>query len=138
MNPQHLLGRTVLANILIVDDEPSIRLFLSGLVERMGHHPVEAENGQDALEKFKKQSVDLAIVDVHMPEMNGIQFLEEAKKVDPLSVVIMMTGYPSAETIIQTIEDDGYTYIAKPLEIDRMTDLIERGLVFRRTRHQSK
>jgi DNA-binding NtrC family response regulator len=45
-----------------------------------------------------------------------------------------MTGYPSAETIIQTIEDDGYTYIAKPLEIDRVVDLIERGLEFREAR----
>jgi DNA-binding NtrC family response regulator len=128
----------VLANILIVDDEASIRLFLCGLVERMGHTPVEAENGQDALEKFRKKSVDLSIVDVHMPEMDGIRFLEEVKKVDPLSVVIMMTGYPSAETIIQTIEDDGYTYIAKPLEIERMTDLIERGLVFRRIRPKAE
>ena len=127
-----------MAKILIVDDEPAIRLFLSGLVERMGHNPMEAENGQDALEKFQKESVDLAIVDVHMPEMNGIRFLEEVKKIDPLSVVIMMTGFPSAETIIQTIEDDGYTYIAKPLEIDRMTDLIERGLVFRRIRPSPK
>lgn len=123
-----------MARILIVDDEPSIRLFLSGLVERLGHKPIEAANGVDALEAFRRASFDLAIVDVHMPEMDGLRFLEEAKKIDPLCVVIIMTGYPSAETIIQTIEEDGYTYIAKPLEIERMTDLIERGLVFRRTR----
>jgi len=46
----------------------------------------------------------------------------------------MMTGYPSAESIIQTIEDDGYTYIAKPLKVHRIMDLIERGLEFREAR----
>ena len=71
-----------MATVLIVDDEPSIRLFLSGLVERLGHAPVEAGNGVDALEVFKKSSIDLAIVDVHMPEMDGLRFLEEAKKID--------------------------------------------------------
>ena len=64
--------------------------------------------------------------------------LEEVKKMDPNAVVIMMTGYPSAETIIQTIEDDGYTYIAKPIKIEQIRDLIDKGLDFRKKRLEEK
>ena len=125
-------------NILIVDDEEYVRRFLRGVVERLNHKAVEAGDGKDALEKFRQESVDLSIVDVNMPEMDGIVFLEEVKKMDPNAVVIMMTGYPSAETIIQTIEDDGYTYIAKPIKIEHIRDLIDKGLDFRKKRLEEK
>ena len=119
-----------MANILIVDDEVHVRSLLSDVVERMGHNPLEAGNGNEAFEMYQKQSIDLCLLDINMPEMNGIDCLEAVKEIDPEAVIIMMTGYPSAETIIQTIEDDGYTYIAKPLDIQRVMDLIERGLKF--------
>lgn len=123
-----------MARILIVDDEPSIRSFMHELVQRLGHESIEAENGKEALDKFRRESIDLSIVDINMPKLDGIGFLEAAKQLDPNAVVIMMTGYPSAETIIQTIEDDGYTYIAKPLQVERVKDLIQRGLEFRELR----
>lgn len=123
-----------MARILIADDTPSVRTFLSNLIERMGHTSVEARDGKEAFEKFKKESIDLSFVDLKMPEMDGIGYLERVKKIDPKAVVIMMTGYPSAESIIQTIEDDGYTYIAKPLKVRRIMDLVERGLEFREAR----
>lgn len=123
-----------MANILIVDDEVHVRSLLSDVVERMGHNPLEAGNGNEAFEMYQKQSIDLCLLDINMPEMNGIDCLEAVKEIDPEAVIIMMTGYPSAETIIQTIEDDGYTYIAKPLDIQRVMDLIERGLKFRESR----
>ncbi len=123
-----------MANILIVDDEESIRHLLSSIVKRTGHNPIEAPDGKAAVEKFKEETIDLSFVDINMPKLDGIGYLEAVKEIDPKAVVIMMTGYPSAETIIQTIEDDGYTYIAKPLEIDRVVDLVERGLEYREAR----
>jgi len=123
--------RLILARILIVDDEPSICTFLSDIVKKMNHLPLTAANGKEALDTFRKETIDLSIVDIKMPEMDGIEYLGRVKKLDPHAVVIIMTGYPSAETIIETIEEDGYTYIAKPLEVNRIMDLIERGLAFR-------
>jgi DNA-binding NtrC family response regulator len=123
-----------LANILIADDESGIRMFMSKIIQEMGHTVHEAANGKEALEIFKKETIDLSIIDINMPQMDGICYLERAKEIEPTAVVIMMTGLPSAETIIETIEDDGYTYIAKPLKIEQMKDLIERGLVFRKKR----
>lgn len=121
-----------MATILIADDEISIRKFLSRVVEGMGHRVLLAENGKIALNVFESESIDLSLVDVNMPDMDGIQYLEKVKEKDPDAVVIVMTGFPSAETIIETIEDDGYTYITKPLDISRVKDLITHGLEFRK------
>lgn len=117
-----------MANILVADDEPSVRTFVCRVVENSGHTAIGACDGKEALEKFRSNKIDLSFVDVNMPEFGGISFLEQAKEVDPKAVVIIMTGFPSAETIIETIEDDGFTYIAKPLRIDQIQDLISRGL----------
>ena len=127
-----------MANILIADDEISIRSLLCRVVESMEHTPVDASNGQDALEKFKGESIDLSIVDLNMPELDGLGYLKAVKEIDPKAVVIIVTGYPSAETIIETIEDDGFTYIAKPIHAEQIKDLIEHGLAFRETRLNEK
>jgi DNA-binding NtrC family response regulator len=124
----------VLANILIADDEAAIRKLLSEVVKKMGHTPIEAADGKEAFDKYKNESVDLSFIDIHMPEINGIDCLERVKEIDPNAVVIVMTGYPSAETIIETISDEGYTYLAKPLDVSRVMDLVERGLEFREAR----
>ncbi len=127
-----------MANILIADDEISIRSLLYRIVESMEHTPVDASNGQEALEKFNEESIDLSIVDLNMPELDGLGYLKAVKEIDPKAVVIIVTGYPSAETIIETIEDDGFTYIAKPIHVEQIKDLIEHGLAFRETRLNEK
>ena len=118
-----------MANILIADDEELVRSFIKRIVEGLGHTSFPAANGKIALDIFKKHPIDLSFVDVRMPEMDGLTFLHEAKKLKPNSVVIIITGYPSAEAITETIEDQGYTYITKPLSVQQIIDLIQRGLV---------
>ena len=127
-----------MATILIADDESSVRRIVCRIVEKLGHTSVEASNGKEAWEKFQGQPIDLSIVDVRMPEMDGIGYLERVKQTDPHAVVIVMTGFPSAETIIETIEDDGYTYITKPLQVDQIEDLVNRGLACREERLKGK
>ena len=123
-----------MSTILIADDEVNIRNFLTRVVEGMGHQTVIAENGKDAFDQYLQNEIDISIVDVNMPQVDGIQYLEKVKEKDPNAVVIVMTGYPSAETIIETIEDDGYTYVTKPLEVDRIKDLVVHALDFRTRR----
>ena len=127
-----------MANILIADDEISVRTLLCRIVKKMNHKPVDASNGREALEKFKKESIALSIVDLNMPELDGLGYLKKVKKIDPGAVVIIVTGYPSAETIVETIEDDGYTYIAKPIHVEQIKDLIEHGLASREARLSGK
>ncbi|HHS12633.1 MAG TPA: response regulator [bacterium] len=120
--------RDALADILIVDDEEVYRDFIAEVVKRMGHTPVLASDGNEALDTFKRLKISLSIVDIRMPGMNGLEFLSRIKKTDPAAVIIMMTGFPSADTIVKTIEADGYTYITKPVQIDYLMDIIQRGL----------
>ena len=117
---------------MIADDVDMVRRFIRRIVEDLGHTPVEAENGDVAWTKFQKQPIDLCIVDVKMPEMDGVTFLRKVKDMDPQAVVIMVTGFPSADTITETIEEEAYTYVTKPLKVDQMRDLIERGLEYRK------
>jgi len=123
-----------LAKIMIVDDEETVRMFLKRVVEEMGHTAIEAENGVQGLDLLADNQIDLFFVDVYMPKMNGIGYLEKVKKMDPNAVIIMMTGHPSADTIVETIEDDGYTYISKPMKVEHVQDLITRGLAARAAR----
>ncbi len=120
-----------MSKILIADDEVSFRQFICEVIGRMGHEVVEACDGKEAWEKFRQEPIDLSLIDVNMPIMDGIAYLKHVKAVDSCSVVIMMTAYPSAETIVKTIEDEGYTYITKPFKVEQIEDLILCGLAFR-------
>ncbi len=117
-----------MANILIVDDEPEIRKFLRRIITKMGHEVFEAGNGKEAIEIYNNNEIALSLVDINMPEMDGIEYLETVKKIKSEAIVIIMTGFPSADTILKTIEDDGYTYITKPFQVDQIQDLVERGM----------
>lgn len=116
------------ARILVVDDESEIRRFLNRVITALGHEVVEAPDGQTGLNRFQDETIDLSFVDINMPGMNGITFLEEVKIIDPQAIVVIMTGYPSADTIMKTVEDDGYTYITKPFQVEQIKDLVHRGL----------
>ena len=117
-----------MANILIADDEELVRAFLKRVIEGMGHTVFLASNGVSALELFQQHPIDLSIVDIRMPEMDGLTFLHKAKEWKKDAVVIMVTGYPSAETITETVEEEAYTYITKPLDPNQIIALIQRGL----------
>ena len=125
-------------SILIIDDDPYLKDTLGKLLEVVGFSANSASDGQEALEKFKKESIALSIVDLNMPELDGLGYLKAVKEIDPNAVVIIVTGYPSAETIVETIEDDGYTYIAKPIHVEQIKELIECGLASREARLNGK
>jgi len=122
------LKGAVLAKILIADDEEGIRHYLHKVIHMMGHETIDVSNGKEALDIFKNSRIDLSIVDINMPEMDGLSFLHAAKEIDPNAVIIIMTGYPSADSIVETIEEDGYTYLAKPIDMVQLQDLIGTGL----------
>ncbi len=114
-------------NILIVDDNPAQCDVLSQLVKQIGHTACTAANGELALQMFQDQQIDLVITDIQMPQMDGMTLLEKIRQCDPDIRVIVLTGYPSSETILRTIENDGYTYLVKPVKLNSMAALIEKA-----------
>ena len=124
-------SKTVVNRALIVDDEESIRDILVGFFESFGFEAVPASDGEEALELYKKESFDVVISDMMMPNMNGMELLNELKQIDPDVIFILITGYPSLETAIEAIKKGARDYITKPFNIDEIKIKIDRALLER-------
>jgi DNA-binding NtrC family response regulator len=107
-------------NVLFVDDEED---FLETLLKRMKKRDVKVkgvESGEKALELLDMEPVDVIVLDVRMPGMDGIQTLREIKKRYPLVEVIMLTGHASLEVAIEGMELGAFDYLMKPVDIDEL------------------
>jgi DNA-binding NtrC family response regulator len=116
------------ANILIVDDELEIREVLKEFLQLKGYAALTAANGVEALTCLKAEKLDLAVVDMWMPGMNGLEILRSIRAIDPSVGVIIMTGLCDAEIARQAIESGAHDYLLKPLDLRRLEDAIRAGL----------
>ena len=114
--------------ILVIDDEEAIRLFLQATLEDHGYQVVTAECGQDALDLLPGIDPDLVLLDLMLPDMSGIQVLDELKQALPHVNVLMITAYSGTETAVRAMKLDAFDYITKPIELDRLLKLIENAL----------
>ncbi len=111
--------------VLFVDDETE---FIETLLKRMKKRNINAfgvERGEDALVFLDRDPVDVVVLDVRMPGMDGIQALEEIKKKNPLIEVIMLTGHASMEVAIRGMELGAFDYLIKPMNIDELLFKLE-------------
>lgn len=112
-------------NVLLVDDEEE---FLETLVKRMKKRNVNAtgvKSGEEALELLDQHPVDVVVLDVRMPGMDGIEALKEIKTRHPLIEVIMLTGHASVEVAVQGMELGAFDYLMKPIDIDELLYKVE-------------
>jgi two-component system response regulator PilR (NtrC family) len=117
-----------MATILIVDDEFSMREFLTILLEKEGFRTLAAKDGESALEKIKSSKVDLLISDIRMPGMGGLNLLERIKEIDSSIPVIMMTAYASPEDAVSAMKNGAYDYITKPFKVDEIKSVISSAI----------
>ena len=107
-------------NILIADDDQIILDLLKEILQREGYQIFLASNGEEAVEAIKRYPIDVAILDIKMPIMDGIEALKRIKKIDSTVEVLIMTGYADIETLRQSLIDYGaFDYLLKPLKIKR-------------------
>ncbi len=106
--------------ILIVDDEPSLLLTLAANLELEGLEVETAASGAIALELIKKQSFDLVLSDVRMPNMNGVELFREIHKLYPKLPVILMTAFAMESLIEQAIREGAFTVLPKPFDVDQL------------------
>jgi DNA-binding NtrC family response regulator len=107
-------------NVMLVDDEGE---FLDTLVKRLKKRNLNAigvRSGEEALTTLKNSPVDVVVLDVKMPGMDGIETLKQIKKVSPLVEVIMLTGHANMEVAIEGMELGAFDYLMKPMEIDEL------------------
>jgi two-component system response regulator HydG len=110
--------------ILIVDDNEDLLQTFAMILKRRGFLVETAGNGTSAVDKFREQSFDVTLMDVVMPEMNGVEAFKKIKEMRPGAPVILMTAY-SDEELIQSARDEGVRQIiSKPIRIDRLIEMI--------------
>jgi len=115
-------------HILVVDDEPGMREFLEIMLTKEGYGVSIARNGEEAIEKLRKESFDLAIVDIQMPGINGIEVLRNAQEKNYDTTIIMITAFASHESAIEAMKLGAYDYITKPFKIDEIKLVIKKSL----------
>ncbi|MEW6684903.1 MAG: response regulator [Candidatus Edwardsbacteria bacterium] len=114
--------------ILIVDDDSRFRKILEFTLKESGYHPSSAENGIKALELMKEKHYDLILADLKMPGMNGIEFLQRVKEINPNIEVVMITAYASISSALEAMKLGAYDYITKPFKREEILPVIERAL----------
>ncbi|MEX1369496.1 MAG: sigma-54 dependent transcriptional regulator [Nannocystaceae bacterium] len=116
------------ARILVVDDEPSLREFLTICLGRAGHDAEAAEGGEQALARLDAQPFDLVITDLTMPGMGGMELLERiGSRADP-PLVIMLTAFATTDTAVEAMKLGAYDYLTKPFKIDEIQVVVRRAL----------
>jgi DNA-binding NtrC family response regulator len=127
-----------MAKILIIDDEPSIRRALKEILEFESFEVAEAENGREGLNKATADSYDVIFCDIKMPEMDGVEVLEQLNKQGIETPVIMISGHGNIETAVDTIKNGAFDFIEKPLDLNRILVTVrnatERGSLVQETK----
>jgi two-component system response regulator AtoC len=119
-------------NVLIVDDESELRRSVASILQtaipHIEFHIEEAENGMHALEKVKARPWDLVMMDVKMPEMNGMEALVKIKEHDPRTFVVIMTAHSNLNDAVLAIKEGAYDYLEKPVKSERLVQIVTKAL----------
>jgi two-component system nitrogen regulation response regulator NtrX len=125
-------------NILIVDDESTIRQSLQGVLEDEGYQISLAESGEQCLEILRKHAFDLALLDVWLPGMDGLETLEKIREMENAPEIIMISGHGTIETAVRATKLGAYDFLEKPLSIDKTVILIKHAIDARRLRQENR
>jgi len=117
--------------ILVADDDASIRSLLKQLLSDEGYSVVEATTGTEVVDKVKDVNPDLVIMDVRMPELDGIEALSKLKVSSPKTSVLIMTAFGSSNNAIRAMELGAFDYITKPFELDKISHTVKRVIEYR-------
>ncbi len=123
--------------IFVVDDEESLREYLSILLSKNGYNVRTFASGPALLDALHEQSPDLILLDLKMPEMDGIQVLERVRALDPNLPVIIMTAYGTIQSAIEAIQKGAFYYITKPFEVSELKIQIQKALEYRRLKWEN-
>jgi len=117
--------------ILIIEDEPTMRLGMRHFLSSSGFTVKPCEDGREGMSAIEKESFDLVITDLMLPKYDGLTILKHVKAIAPETGVIIMTAYADVKTAVQAIKDGAFDYIAKPFSNEELLITIERFLKFR-------
>jgi len=124
------------SRLLVVDDDAEVRTLLAEALTQWGYEPSLASTGSQALGLLKRQVFDAAILDIVMPDMDGLTLLEAIKGHDATIDVVMVTGDPMVSTAIRALKSGAYDYLTKPLKLDELRHLTSQLMERRRLQRE--
>ena len=114
--------------VLVIDDDEDICLYLKEFLTREGYRVATISKPLDALPEIKEGRHQIVLLDVRMPEMDGVELLREIRVIDSDICVIIMTAYPSVESAVDTMKSDAFDYLRKPFELEQLRGVIQRAI----------
>ena len=122
--------------ILVVDDEHLIRWTLQKNLEKAGYGVILAETGEEALQKIREESPDLALLDINLPGMDGFEVLEKALQIDQSIIPIMITAFEDVDCVVKAMKFGAFDYIAKPFDFNKVQLSINKALETHRLKRE--
>lgn len=114
--------------ILLVDDQDTIRFFLEKTLTQEGYESVTAKTGGEAIEAARKIMPDLVLLDLKLPDMDGLEVLQKIKEIFPEICVVMITAFGDIETAVKAMKAGAYDFVSKPINLDQLLMVIRKGL----------
>ncbi|MBE6021743.1 MAG: response regulator [Cellulosilyticum sp.] len=113
--------------VLIVDDAAFMRMMIKDILSKNGYEVAgEADNGLKAVEKYKELTPDLVLMDITMPEMNGIDAVKNIKAIDPGAKIVMCSAMGQQAMVIESIQAGARDFIVKPFQADRVLEAVRK------------
>lgn len=122
--------------ILVVDDEQATLSFLKQVLPDWGFEVATAESGEEGVARYEEEACDLVLVDLALPEIDGIEVVRQLKELDPEVTTIAMTGYSSIESAVQAMKAGAADYLTKPFELDHLELVLTKVLEHRRQKEK--
>jgi DNA-binding NtrC family response regulator len=116
------------ARILVVDDDESIRKTISTILAEKGYIVNTAENGKEAIEKTNARFYNLALIDIRLSDMEGIELLTRIRETTPPMIKIIVTGFPSLQNAMEAVNKSADAYLIKPVKIEELLSTIQEHL----------
>jgi two-component system chemotaxis response regulator CheY len=113
-----------MAKILVVDDAEFLRVRISKMLSSEGHEIIEAENGVKAVETYKSARPDVVLMDITMPEMDGLAALREIRSYDSAAKVVMLTALGQESVVLEAIKAGARDFVVKPFEKERVLSAV--------------
>lgn len=120
--------------ILVIEDDTTIRVTLRDVLQRQGYLVDLAEDGKGGLEHFRTRAYGLTLLDLHLPDMHGLEVLKAIRESDPEALVVVMTAFPEVRTAVDCLKAGAYDYLNKPFELDDLKEIVRRVLETRSLR----
>ena len=114
--------------ILVVDDDEDVCLYMKEFLTREGYRVTTVSKPAEALPEIKEGRHQIVLLDVRMPDLDGVALLREIRSIDSDICVIVMTAYPTVDTAVDSMKADAYDYLRKPFELEQLRQVIQRAV----------